>query len=90
MGERERGCCVGEIKLEKETRQRGARAWGGQGAPGARGPSWAGPGRAAPRVKIPRHAQPQIGRSIREQNPKTKLRNTRDQARNQTKKYDSA
>jgi hypothetical protein len=45
--EGERGYCAGEIKWEKEIRGRG-HVWGGQGAPGARGPDRAGPGRAGP------------------------------------------
>jgi hypothetical protein len=63
---------------ERETR--GGGAWGGHGAPGARGPSWATPGRAglgrvglgwaAPRVKTLWHAQPQIGIQPAKQNPK--------------------
>jgi hypothetical protein len=57
------------------------RAW----APGARGPrlgragpGWVGLGWAAPRVKTPWHAQPQIGKSIRETETETKLSNARD------------
>jgi hypothetical protein len=84
MGERE--VVAQEKSNERKRLGEGGGAWGGQGAPGARGPSWARPDWAAPWVKIPRHAQPQIGRSICEQNPETKLRNTCDQARNQTKK----
>jgi hypothetical protein len=45
---------------------------------GRAGRGWAGPGWAAPRVKTPWHAQPQIGKSIREIETETKLSNARD------------
>jgi hypothetical protein len=80
----ERGsCCAGELNEGKETRG-GGRGMGRGRAPGdARAkaePSWAEPGWAgldwvglgwaAPRVKIPWHAQPQIGIQFVKQNPK--------------------
>jgi hypothetical protein len=59
---RERELCVGELNEGKETRGGGAHGEG-QGARGTRakaGPCRIGLGWAAPRVKIPRHAQPQL------------------------------
>jgi hypothetical protein len=60
---RERELCVGELNEGKETRGGGAHGEG-QGARGTRakaGPCRIGLGWAAPRVKIRRHAQPQLG-----------------------------
>jgi hypothetical protein len=78
MGEREREVVAREKSNERKRPGGGGAHMGRAG--GARG-ARAELGWAAPRVKIPRHAQRQIGRSIHEQNLETKLRNTRDQAR---------
>jgi hypothetical protein len=58
--ERERELCVGELNEGKRGKGRGTLTWGeGQGCQGRAGR--AGPGWVVSRVKIPRHAQPQIG-----------------------------
>jgi hypothetical protein len=87
--ERERwrrgGCCAGKLNERKEEKGEGGAHGEGQGARGARarvGPSWARPSRARPgwvasRVKIPRHAQPQIGNPLRNEIQNETKQNTR-------------
>jgi hypothetical protein len=49
--------------MKERERREGAHGGGvgHRGRTGQSGPGWVGLGWAAPRVKIPRHAQPQIG-----------------------------
>jgi hypothetical protein len=61
----------------RERDQGRGRVWGGhgrQGCAGRAGPGRAGLGRVALRVKTPWHAQPQIGKSIRETETETKTK----------------
>jgi hypothetical protein len=63
------------------------RAWGGQGAPGARGPDWAGLGRTGPhRGSKPTTCTTIKRNPIANRNPKQNETNTR----HQTKKCASA
>jgi hypothetical protein len=74
--EREGGYYAGEIKWDKWIRGReGARAWGGQGVPGARGLDRAGLGLIADRN--PRHARPLNGIQSRT-GIRNRTRRTRD------------
>jgi hypothetical protein len=54
--------------MRERDQEEGARAWGGQGAPGARGPGWAELGHTAD--PNPRHARPLNGIRLR-----TEIRN---------------
>jgi hypothetical protein len=77
VGERGRLLC-GRNQMRERDQRRGARIGRAQGARGVRAKlGRAGLGWATPRGKISWHAQPQIGKSIREAKFETNLINAR-------------
>jgi hypothetical protein len=67
---------------QMDQRREGARAWGGQGAPGARGPDWARPGRAGPqRGSKPMTRTTTKRNPIVNRNPRLDKMNTRPQTK---------